>query len=273
MPRRKRPRPRISSLAEFVRWVEEVGDYFTSGGDYEVPWFRGTGDSRFHLVPDLYRSAEGRRPNADDELRCEFMRKALPLVAERAPRDDWEWYFLMQHQRAPTRLLDWTDAALVALYFALSTWSNEKKASRGRPRPGVWALNPFALNRKSGLGFQGPAGTDPRVWEGVRDYLPKVYSGRKKLPRYPIAIDPSFAAHRMLVQHSHFTLHGRDRRGLDQMTELKLESDLFLVIVALDAGNIERLRWHLTVAGITETTIFPDLEGLARELRVEYRIP
>jgi hypothetical protein len=32
----------------------------------------------------------------------------------------------------------------------------------------------------------------------------------------------------------------------------------------------EYLQWHLGLLGITETSIFPDLEGLARELRWEY---
>jgi hypothetical protein len=37
-----------------------------------------------------------------------------------------------------------------------------------------------------------------------------------------------------------------------------------------DEDAIERWRWHLSLLGVTETTIFPDLEGLARELRFEY---
>jgi hypothetical protein len=249
----------VSTISRFVDWVEGVGDRFTDATGYETPWFRGVGDAGFKLLPGLYRTAPGLERFADDELRTEFSRKALPLVAERAPRDEWEWYFLMQHYRAPTRLLDWTDAALVALYFALN--------SRPSPdaRAAVWALNPFSLNRYHR--FYGAVGTD---WEGLGAYLPERYSG-KRLPRYPIAIDPTFTMQRMLVQHSHFTLHGKDTRPLDAMrTDLSLERDLVSVTIDADQDDVEYLRWHLTLLGITETTIFPDLEGLARELRLEY---
>jgi len=253
---------KAKTIAEFVAWVEAVADRFTDrAGLYEAPWFRGVGDSRFKLLPGLYRTKEGRKRSSDDELRNEFSRKALPLVAERAPRDDWEWYFLMQHYRAPTRLLDWTDAALIALYFALN--------SRPSPdaRAAVWALNPFALNRYHN--FVGPAGSD---WEGVDKYLPAAYSGRR-LPKYPIAMDPTFTMQRMLVQHSHFTVHGGDVRGLDDMLdELSLKRHLVRVTIDADQQEVETLRLHLTFLGITETTMFPDLEGLARELRLEYKL-
>jgi len=211
---------------------------------------------------------EGRERFADDELRTEFSRKALPLVAERAPRDEWEWYFLMQHYRAPTRLLDWTDSALVALYFALTSWNGKPCEAGQEPLPAVWALNPFALNRASSYSG-GPLGAE---WPEIKKYLPEPYSGGR-IPRHPIAVDPTFVAQRMLVQHSHFTLHGSDVRSIDEMRhDLDLDHGLSRVTLKFDQAEIDYHRWHLTLLGITETTVFPDLEGLARELRLEYRL-
>lgn len=257
----------ISAISEFVEWVESVGERFTQAEGYEAPWFRGVGASHFSLTPSLYRSEEGRADLADDELRNEFARKALPLVAERAPRDDWEWYFLMQHYRAPTRLLDWTDSAMVALYFALTSWAPAPDG-RKSAKPAVWALNPWTLNAYHE--WAGPAGTD---WEGVAEYLPPAYSGRSKIPEYPVAIDPTLTAPRMLVQHSHFTIHGSLIQSLDEMAgTLGLQKDLLQVVIDADADDIDYWRQALTWLGITETTVFPDLEGLARELRLEYRL-
>ena len=254
-------------MAGYTDWVEQILNLWTDETGIETPWFRGAGDSNFKLVPGLYRSAAGREENADDELRTEFSRKALAFVADRVPGNDWEWYFLMQHYRAPTRLLDWTDAALVALYFALTSWAPRKTTKVPHTKPAVWALNPFTLNKYSHS--YGPVNTN---FEEARPYLPDPYA-REKLPEFPIAIDPPFTAQRMLVQHSHFTLHGRDVRGLDEMQdELSLRNGLYKVTIDLNQDGIEYLQQHLAVLGVTETTIFPDLEGLARELRIDYRL-
>ena len=37
-----------------------------------------------------------------------------------------------------------------------------------------------------------------------------------------------------------------------------------------DAGELEEIRRELGLMGITETSVFPDLEGLSRELQAEY---
>jgi hypothetical protein len=194
------------------------------------------------------------------------MRRARPLVAQPAPRDDWDWYFLMQHYRAPTRLLDWTDSALVALYFAFTSWDGRPFRNQRKPLPTVWALNPFRMNRHTD--WDGAVGTS---WPGLKRYLPRPYLGRQ-LPKLPIAIDPDFVATRMLVQHSRFTLHGSDKRSLNDLAgPLGLDEDaLVRVTFTFDEAEIDFHLQQLTMLGIMETTIFPDLEGLARELRLEY---
>jgi hypothetical protein len=265
MPLRKT----ASSLTEFVAWAQEIAERFTKRDGYEMAWFRGVASEKYKLVPGLYRSEAGQDENADDELRLEFARRALPLVAERAPRDDWEWYFLMQHYGVPTRLLDWTDSALVALYFAISSVRPTQSESHVF-RPAVWALNPWTLNKRNrNLRYYGPV--TPELGK-MDKYLQPLYSGRKP-PKFPIALDPIFIAQRMLVQHSHFTLHGSETSGLEEMVrELKLTNGLFKISFNVTFEDIRTLRQQLALMGVTETAIFPDLNGLGRELSAEYDI-
>jgi hypothetical protein len=258
------PRKKAYTIVQFIEWTEQVADCWESGDEYEVPWFRGAVSSKFNLAPSIYRSESGREKYAEDEVRSEFKRRALPLVAERPPRDDWEWYYLMQHYGAPTRLLDWTDSALVALYFAISSW--RMPDGNVSSTPAVWALNPWKLNKRNGSQFEGPI--SPEIGD-VHRYLEPVYS-EKQPPKYPIAIDPTFIAQRMLVQHSHFTLHGSDVRGLDEMKELKEDDMLYKLVITSEDESIKILRQQVARLGITETTIFPDLGGLGRELSLEY---
>jgi hypothetical protein len=276
------PRQEVASLAEFAEWVEEVSDLF------ETPpiWFRGAGREAYPLLPGLYRYAGGREKWTDDELRAEFSRRAIALPKELLPRTDWEWYFLMQHYRVPTRLLDWTEAALVALHFAISSWEEAQvrltggmlrntKLRRGT-RPAVWALDPWAVNDH--LGFEGPVNAEERA---VRAYLPPVYTGRLRIPQRPIAVDPPLVAQRLLVQRSHFTLHGRDRRPLEEMPHVRWVRTgkrrrrpalVKVAIAAPDRDELGHLRWQLQLCGVTPTSIFPDMEGLARELVQEYQV-
>jgi hypothetical protein len=276
------PRREAANLTEFTQWVEEVSDLF------ETPpiWFRGAARETYQLVPGLYRYEEGRKKWTDDELRAEFARRAIALPKELLPRTDWEWYFLMQHYRVPTRLLDWTEAALVALYFAIASWEDAQSRLVGgvarntklRPgrRPVVWALDPWAMNDH--LGFEGPVNAEERA---VRAYLPPVYTGGRKIPQRPIAVDPPFVAQRLMVQRSHFTLHGRDRRPLEEIPQIRWartargrrRSTLVKVAInAVDRDEIGHLRWQLQLCGVTPTSIFPDMEGLARELVQEYQV-
>ncbi|MEL6524895.1 MAG: FRG domain-containing protein [Chloroflexota bacterium] len=94
-------------------------------------FLRGQKDKKWSLVPSLYRTSEYKPYSwlhREESLLGEFRRKALPYLSHIPKNDftDLEWLALAQHHGLPTRLLDWTTNALVALYFAYqdipSTW-------------------------------------------------------------------------------------------------------------------------------------------------------
>ncbi len=238
----------VNSLAEFVETVsafcKEWGD---DSGPCE-PWFRGQEDASWPLVPKAHRFVRV----DEDNLRNEFRRRGAVLMnAEERPTNNWEWYFLMQHYGAPTRLLDWSGGSLLALYFAVRNNKADGDAA-------VWALEPWRLNESVIGKFEVMEYGE----EECVSYLPPVFSNAP-IPELPLAVQPPHIFRRIAAQGSYFTVHGSNRDGLSAVKWIK---DVYLRKFVVPRLSIATIRADLATCGIVETTVFPDIEALAREL-------
>jgi hypothetical protein len=123
----------ISTLPQFCQATCELG--MTSAR--RRLWFRGVNNVDFPLVPRLYRSDSEVADllALEGEMLAEFRSRSRPLLTSEMA-SDWEYLFVMQHYGVPTRLLDWSENALFALYFALSA-AEEKGYPTTRPS-GYW---------------------------------------------------------------------------------------------------------------------------------------
>jgi len=250
-----------------------------------LPWFRGEQSAAWlpgtALQPKLYRDGFDSKLTLDleAEMRVEFRRRGGQLITERAPVDKWEWYFLMQHHGGPTRLLDWSDAALVGLYFAVSK-RGRNGDSNADTDAAVYMLDPCWLNEQafkefkevSGLGDEyrqfGPALPD---WDEAKSYLTddEFDNDDKLCIKCPLAIVPSHFLRRLAAQRSCFTIFGREKDGLKKL--VAESADAHLVRFDVKKESIPEITQDLRWAGISEDTIFPDLEGLGRELSYRFR--
>ena len=116
------PRKVVTTIGEFTQWVEEVGYYFTHkpGEGKEMEYLARGSEARGRRViissPDFLSKATRAVRRMPTTNCCTGVHaKGSALIAERPPRNAWEWYSVLQHYRAPTRLLDWSDSAFVAL--------------------------------------------------------------------------------------------------------------------------------------------------------------
>ena len=84
----------------------------------------------------------------------------------------------------------------------------------------------------------------------------------------PVAIYPTYVHARLRAQRSCFTIHGTDTRGLDTL----LAGKGMLKRYELDPACRQCMRSELAVSfGITDSVVFPDIDGLANELKERYR--
>lgn len=243
----------IDSLQEYLKNIFSIRDQWSKDQDcWCDPWFRGQADAKDNLRPGLYRY----KTADENDLRREFKLRAIPLFNEKVPQNDWELYFMMQHFGVPTRLLDWTEGALQGLYFALRFHKEKTDAA-------VWVLDPSWLN-KIAVGTEG-------IFEmtdiEAKNYLSTI-GKKKKLPDLPLAILPPHIAERIAVQKACFTIHGSNPDGFDSV--LTSGQDGRLIKMVVPANKIKTVKKDIQTSGVSESALFPDLDGLGRELREDW---
>jgi hypothetical protein len=269
---------RVATLDQFVKVVAARARKWQKNWDQRtasswLPWFRGEESAKWptSLKPKLYRTNHRLKEvlRQEQDLRLEFRRRGSQFAGEGKPSDHWEWYFLMEHYGVPTRLLDWSDGALVALYFAL-------KGSNTSHDAVVYMLDPWWLNR---LVFRElpiakadrPEGTALPDWAEAKEYLSEDEFENEHLgPKLPLAIDPSHVARRFAAQRSRFTVFGRAEDGLAKVCA-KVKDDCRLCRIPIKRAAVADMRRDLAMCGISESIIFPDMEGFGRELNTMFR--
>jgi hypothetical protein len=171
----------------------------------------------------------------------------------------------MQAYGAPTRLLDWTDGALTALYFAVQARRPENDRE-GDADAAVYMLDPWWLNYKTFRKSKPPRpeGVALSDWDEAYRFLPlDEFKSERLRPKIPLAIDPVHLASRMSAQRAHFTIFGRD---LDGLVTCSSHPKSRLVRLRIPHGATATIKDQLKVSGISEAMLFPDIEGLGREL-------
>lgn len=239
------PEP-ITSLSMFFKalelWLKQKSVY----------WFRGQLDNTWTLTPSALRyDSENNRHKALDLL-ADFRRYAeIKLANPPAPGDELKWVQLARHNGLPTRLLDWTGNAAIALYFACESRAQDHDGA-------VYSLKPEDLNRAADI-------SPPRVLDAcndadiIREYLK--LSGKSD-PRglRTIAVNPVWNSERIILQQGAFTLHG------SREFTLTFDQAPSIVRFIIPRERKQTLRHELQRAGINEMSIFPELEHMCRYL-------
>lgn len=213
--------------------------------DHQAVWYRGQTNAAWLLTSSIARHA---RADAELTLFKRFKQNALQFMLQR-PADDWEWLFVMQHHQLPTRLMDWTESPLVALYFAV-----EDDAQADQPAA-LWSLCPFELNQATGFvashDHEIPAFGDDDFLDA---YLP-TYAGRMNLGAMgAIGMRNNL---RIQAQQGVFTVSRDHAIPLDEGDP----PHLWKYIVPADAK--QSIRRELSLLNIGRLALFPELTNVA----------
>lgn len=259
----------IESAAEFLHELDSI-DYVK-----RKLWYRGMGNATHKLIPSLFRhktiKTQADYKSLELDLNDTFEMRSLPYAESRAwAKDEWESLFFMQHYRIPTRLLDWSGSPLVSLHFAVTSVEVDK-SGRAQSDAAVWVLDPATWNLAAyaGTGFTGGVLSAKDVW--LKRYSPsEVYTANGKLP--PVAIRGVHNSARIVAQQGYFTVFGPQAEPMeDTYLWTKDKNNVFpqdcLIRFVIPKEKVNGLRDEIFSLGISESSIYPDLEGLAVELK------
>lgn len=250
----------IRSIDEFVARIRQVSSHWPAG---HPRWFRGEPAVENPLIPKLYRHLP--HPN-ENQLLQNFRAMAPSFASNTPPREATDqWLCLAQHVGLPTRLLDWTESALLAVHFAVR-----------EAEPVVWMLNPIELNQLSAtepaaaaamadLPLPWHQSSSPNVVNIGNVNIRSAWEQDQGGVPFPVAFVPTHIHRRMSAQRSRFTVWGILKESLAEM----VPHDVLHRFV-LDPAGRPSFQADLRMLGVQEATAFPDLDGLARELTALY---
>jgi len=258
----------VSTLIEYLVAVKTLSN---STG---ATWFRGQSKRNHELEPGLYRhpdvkgnlSPHARAAELEGRLMERFRNHSVPYVGHKfVHEDEWAQLFFMQHYRVPTRLLDWSYSPLIALHFALSGAETNSENPDGACA--IWTLHPENWNRAALAHQSAPAKIYDTDSDEIKPY--KAGAAFKLQTADAIAIEGIHNSPRIVAQQGAFTIFGPTTSPMEVQFTKAAYPENSLGVIRINSISVSEMTKELINAGILETTIYPDLEGLASRLKRE----
>ena len=256
-----------TNLSEFMNLTTDVVD--------NQPFiYRGQANYNWKLIPSIYRISIPKNREkepahlydcAEAKLVQQFFDSGLPYLSniERGYGSD---RIRAQHFGVPTRLLDWSFDPLVALFFAVENWRDDRDSS-------VYILCPDTK-----LHYQD------MTRELVERYQESFPETKPFTPNsHNIAIIPPAIDQRVLNQKSVLTLHSFGQKAEFEALE---ERSTTGAIVSTEEGNSQRVFCKIRIAasnkrglfcrlldlGVDRRRLFPTLDGLGSDIATRAEI-
>ncbi len=238
---------RINSLQELIEALE------ADNANYDgQTWYRGQSDTKWPLLPGYFRLEQA---PSEATLLKQFKQSAMMLISSK-PADSFDWLFLMQHYGVPTRLLDWSESPLAALYFATNEKENPSDAA-------LWSLRPSELNKAAGIHNVHETGFIPSFEdEELTNYSVEALSQNDRTQLKPLATIATRNNARIQAQQGVFTIHHHARTSVEDV-----DAHEHIIKYEIPADSKVYISGQLALLGFTKFQLFPELASIGENIK------
>jgi hypothetical protein len=297
----------LTDAINIVKWESGLlADLNAHISEYEKTfpwgtWFRGQERSSWPLVPSIFRRGEEMNLlYAANEQQMVATFKLRFATHRSDPMTTLDWLCLMQQHNCPTRLLDWSENILIALFFAV----RDNKETNEEPGA-LFVLNTFKLNNMPVGGPNILCANDFPCWlraqlsenTSFRAITHQIVNERpadlkqfqewsessesrarwgKYLSR-PVAVWPRNVHERMLRQQSVLVVHGGTfansdpdmpkPQSLEELNDSQSNALRFLQKFQIPPKSKTAIRQDLRAIGIHIASLFPEMEYQSQQIR------
>jgi hypothetical protein len=247
----------INELLEVVNHILETD--CAGGGQAYVRWYRGQPNIEWKLRPSSQR-ASGKGEAFENNIANDFIMNASVAIPRLPGNEDFpKWITIMQHYGLPTRILDWSESPLIALYFAVTQGKEFDDVDAS-----FYVLRPDLLNEHE-LGYGYIYNIEHKTISDLVFPAFKNYQSNEESADKIGACKPLMNDVRVYAQHSAFTVHN-SKRLLEDINVPILEK------IRIPSDAKRKLRRELDLCNIKQRFLFPDLSHITDDLKERYGV-
>ncbi len=183
-------------------------------------------------------------------------KQSAAMLINASPKDDFDWLFLMQHYGVPTRLLDWTESPLTALYFAVDNENDETTDAA------LWSLKPTKLNKIANISTIEKNFIPSFEDIELKNYSVQTLSSNPRNKLAPIATIATRNSPRIQAQLGVFTIHHLDNKPIEGFC-----TQDELIKYKIPGKSKKEIRNELNLLSINKFSLFPELASIGEIIK------